>query len=729
MNEPVTELMHDEDLRRAEDLSLHRSQPPLAVPGYTMERLLGKGAFGEVWQAEDRNTGRRVAIKFYAHRGGLDWSLLSREVEKLRFLSTDRYVVQLLQVGWEADPPFYIMEYMENGSLEEVLRKGPLPVGPALALFREVIVGLVHAHNKGIFHCDLKPANILLDQDYKPRLADFGQSRLSHEQTPALGTLFYMAPEQADFKSVPDARWDVYALGVLFYRMLTGQLPYQTPEVVASIQQADGLEMRLIRYRRYLRKAIPPTAHRDVLGHGTLAQILERCLAIGPEKRFGNVQAVLNALDDQALERARKPLRALGILGPALAVLLMWLLTGFGVRSGIKQAKEAIVENELQECQAVAERLSQEVAEEIDLRYRILERESTSLSKLVRSASGKPADSPERKQLQERIDLLQDRYGEATSATVWLLHDHDGKQLARSRLGDPQLDQGTLDQSFANRDYFHGQGYDAALGKKLPPLTQPHRSVVFEARKLQTDVVAFSVPVWSGPVDQEDREVLGVLSLTVEIGNFGEARSGVDRWSVLIDTRSTNRGLILQHPKLESLRKAWLEHRARKGDPHDLRRTVPNEILDEPLHRAYQDPFDEKKEPLLAAVQPVVIPDRPDPEWAVLVQEGYEKIRRVEARVERLDRHLFWYGAVALVVGIVLVTALSGYVTRLLNDPSGIRLSTLWRRRLGVRLESAGSGSEHKTDPSLPPTIPPTDSGGSGISHSDNGQSSVGRLA
>src|SRR5690606_20160783 len=97
--------------------------------------------------------------------------------------------------------------------------RGSLPVGEAVEVFREVAVGLSHAHDKGVLHCDLKPANILLDQDLKPRLADFGQSRLSHEQRPALGTLFYMAPEQADLEAVPDASWDVYALGALLFTM------------------------------------------------------------------------------------------------------------------------------------------------------------------------------------------------------------------------------------------------------------------------------------------------------------------------------------------------------------------------------------------------------------------------------------------------------------------------------------------------------------------------------
>ena len=89
-----TEQQSTDEQRRAQALSLKRLRPPTHVPGYEPRRFLGAGAYGEVWVAVDCNTGRQVAIKFYEHRGGLDWSLLSREVEKLAFLSADRYVVQ-----------------------------------------------------------------------------------------------------------------------------------------------------------------------------------------------------------------------------------------------------------------------------------------------------------------------------------------------------------------------------------------------------------------------------------------------------------------------------------------------------------------------------------------------------------------------------------------------------------------------------------------------------------
>jgi len=135
MSSDHTQLQGDEESRRAQELSRRSAHPPAELPGYDPVRFLGAGAYGEVWVAIDRNTGRHVAIKFYAHRGGLDWSLLSREVEKLVLLSADRYVVQLLEVGWNAEPPYYVMEYIEQGSLDDHLRReGTLAVPEAVIL-------------------------------------------------------------------------------------------------------------------------------------------------------------------------------------------------------------------------------------------------------------------------------------------------------------------------------------------------------------------------------------------------------------------------------------------------------------------------------------------------------------------------------------------------------------------------------------------------------------------
>ena len=178
----------------------------------------------------------------------------------------------------------------------------------------------MHLHGKGILHCDLKPGNVLLDQDGKPRVADFGQSRLSTEQTPALGTLFFMAPEQADLDAVPDAGWDVYGLGALLFSMLTGKPPYYSTELADQIEDTEDITHRLANYRKALQKAEKPTEHRKIPGvDRMLAEIIDRCIAVDPKERFSSIQSVLFALQNRETVRARRPLVALGLLGPLLA--------------------------------------------------------------------------------------------------------------------------------------------------------------------------------------------------------------------------------------------------------------------------------------------------------------------------------------------------------------------------------------------------------------------------
>ena len=160
-----TEIQGEDDRERSRRLSLQGNKPPAEIEGLSIIRRLGTGAYGTVWLAREDRTGRMVAVKFYPHRRGLNWSMLSREVEKLAAVYTSRNIVRLLDVGWNAEPPYFVMEFVANGSLGNYLARGPISVDESIRIIREICSALIDAHGAGVLHCDLKPDNVLLDED------------------------------------------------------------------------------------------------------------------------------------------------------------------------------------------------------------------------------------------------------------------------------------------------------------------------------------------------------------------------------------------------------------------------------------------------------------------------------------------------------------------------------------------------------------------------------------
>ncbi len=580
-----TQQQSSEQIKSARDLSLKPKAPPAEVPGYAIELLLGRGAYGEVWMALDRRTGRRVAIKFYTHQGSVDLSLLSREVEKLVFLSADRYVVQLLDIGWDARPPYYVMDFIENGSLEDELqRRGTLPVPEALELTEEIAIGLMHLHGKGILHCDLKPGNVLLDQDHKPRLADFGQSRLSHELAPALGTLFFMAPEQADLRAAPDARWDVYALGALLYCMLTGHPPFRDDVLIKKVEASDALEDRLQQYRQLIDHAPRPTDHRRVPGvDRSLADIIDRCIARNPRQRFETVQSVLQALEQRAQNQARRPLMILGLLGPLLLLAVMSLFGWKAWLDAIDQTEQSITRQTLETNHWIAQLAARSASEQIDHYFRVLDelvsdpdvqallgqvvndsdvREmldqlvnpADNSSKLLDPVRNRLIANPLRKRLQEPLsrNLHDPAYPRAAS---WFFCDYTGTQIASDfKRENPS---NTIGKNFAWRSYFTGRGqsayqpgsggtgqYDiAADANHREHVSVPHISAVFQSKATNVWKVAFSAPVY------HEGQFVGVAAVTADVGSLIEFEDAADQYVMLVDARPGEyQGIVLAHP-------------------------------------------------------------------------------------------------------------------------------------------------------------------------------------
>jgi serine/threonine protein kinase len=600
----------------------------------------------------DLNTGRDVAVKFYLHRGGVNWSLLSREVKNLVQLSTDRQVVQVLEVGWDADPPYYVMELINGGSLEDLLKKRPrLPISEATEMFHEICVGLNHCHAKGVLHCDLKPANVLLGDDGNPRLADFGQSRLSHEQTPALGTLFYMAPEQADLNSAPNASWDVYAAGAIFYRMLTGDPPHREGELIKNIDTEGSLPKRLQRYRESIQNCPPADDHLKVTGvDRSLGRIISKCLAADPTERYTNVQQILDDLDQRERSRNQWPLLMLGIVGPMLILLATSFFGYRSVQKATERTKEALRTEAGGSNELAASFAAQTLESEIKNYYDLVLDESkvnsfksqliktlndqvvSDLLKKIGSADT-PGDTHRNNELRKRFlesddvteltRILQTRLDPYTQSNpetdlprlaTMFVTDALGTIISIAYENPVSFEENSVGKNFCYRTYFHGGREDldkdnVTIGD-IEPLKQTRLSAAFSSTATRYWKVAVSTPVYLG----EDRVAPdAVFVVTLNLGDFEllQSKKGSNQVAVLVDARQgAARGIILQHPLYDTRREKGIEVKEQSYQ-------IETDLMDRLVRGGdvdYLDPIakvpdgSDYKGPWIAAMQPVVLP-------------------------------------------------------------------------------------------------------------------------
>lgn len=656
------------DQAAARRRSMMPTMPPAEVPGVRVERFLGAGAFGQVWVGRNLNTGRGVAVKFYLHRGGVNWSLLSREVKNLVQLSGDRYVVQVLEVGWDADPPYYVMELVEGGSLEDLLlRRGRLPLSEAVTMFHKICVGLNHCHGKGVLHCDVKPANILIADDNEPRLADFGQSRMSHDQTPAMGTLFYMAPEQADFNSTPHSRWDVYAAGALLYRMLSGNAPHRDQSLLSQLDTAGSLPGRLARYREAISAAPPAVdalSRRDI--DRPLRRILQKCLNVDPQQRYGNMQQVLDDLKRREVKRERLPMMLLGIAGPLLLLIGTCLYAYRGITGATETATTALRREAFGSNQLAARFAAQTLETEIEHYFHLAENEAarkkfiqlmgetladpevkSALAEIALSDSPVQAmtktnerdvllDNPKRLEFN---DYLQQRLQIYTSDANLSIHpqrldslfviDAFGTTFASAFGGSVPREKNSAGRNFAFRTYFHGLQDELPATVPLDtvsPLQATHLSSAFQSTSTGLWKVAISTPV-ELPTDDAKGKVDAIFVATINVGDFELLReddSGAGNRSignragsqvaVLVEARQGPlRGTVLQHPLMDRQRR---EGQALSGRHFQVDSDLVDQLL-EGGDVAYRDPMAEApggelySGEWIAAMEPVTLPEAP----------------------------------------------------------------------------------------------------------------------
>ncbi|MDP2727382.1 MAG: protein kinase, partial [Dehalococcoidia bacterium] len=207
---------------------------------YQLIDVVGKGGMATVYKALDLKLQRTVAVKVIHPGIAADPNFAKHFRTEAQNAATLNHpnILAVYDVGEDHDSQYIVLEFVEGKTLKELLNDGPLSIDLAVRYAQQLASGLAAAHQQGILHCDIKPQNVLITKDKIAKLADFGISRAVATTGVmtggmVLGTLDYLAPEQVEGKRA-DQRSDIYALGLVIYEMLSGELPFGHPETPAQ---------------------------------------------------------------------------------------------------------------------------------------------------------------------------------------------------------------------------------------------------------------------------------------------------------------------------------------------------------------------------------------------------------------------------------------------------------------------------------------------------------------
>jgi predicted Ser/Thr protein kinase len=318
---------------------------------YELIELVGKGGMSSVWQSHDRLLDRTVAIKVLHEQFATDDEYVERFRREARSVAQLSHpnIVTVIDRGEDESRQFIVFEFVDGENLKQLIRRtGPLPVRDAIQMALQMARALSFAHSRGLVHRDVKPQNVLLNDDGQAKMTDFGIARSVDVQGvtitgTVLGTSEYISPEQARGEQV-NALSDVYSLGVVLYELLTGSVPFTGENFVAvALKHVHEPPPNVLE----LRPDAPPR----------VAMAVERAMAKNPADRFQSMGELCNELEaslhdlDPASEEAtmiarptarpapprraeRRKRRRGGFLWPIAAVLVVFAvsaLAAFGV--------------------------------------------------------------------------------------------------------------------------------------------------------------------------------------------------------------------------------------------------------------------------------------------------------------------------------------------------------------------------------------------------------------
>lgn len=258
---------------------------------FELKTIAGEGGFGTVWRAFDTKLQREVAVKIprQDRLAKADIAALLLEAQAAAKLRHPNIVsVHQVSEGDDKRPPCIVTDFIDGPNLRTWLQTNQMNPRQVAELIGDIAQAVAHAHSRGITHCDIKPANVLLDSTGKPHLADFGLAKRPIANNSlagrrrAGGTPLYMSPEQASGNPDLDHRTDIYSLGVMLYELLSGQKPF--------LGEDDALYDQIINAMPQPLRKIKPTIPED------LEKICLKCLAKNPADRYQTAEALADDL-------------------------------------------------------------------------------------------------------------------------------------------------------------------------------------------------------------------------------------------------------------------------------------------------------------------------------------------------------------------------------------------------------------------------------------------------